>query len=207
MSQRSIQTGPTPTVVVRAGANVRVTGTDSDQVMALGPEPWGFRLEQRGDIVEAKSSVGADVSVPFGSNVTVYAGANAELNDIGGVIAVYAGANATIRNGGTLAHVSGGGNVNVDCVDFDGTDLKLSAGAHLRCYVRSLTDARLMVNDAMGYWEGIIGHGRVKLRLKAGGRATVVTDQAILAQPPHYTIGYVEPPPDGEKRKRDDDII
>jgi hypothetical protein len=142
--------------------------------------------------------------VPFGSNVTVYSGAHTELIDVRGVIAVSAGANVTIRNGGTLAHVSAGGRVDFDVDDVDGLDVKFSAGAHLRAYIRNLTDARLMVNDAHGYWEGIIGHGRVKVRLKAGGRVTVVTDQDILAQPPHYRIGDIELPSDTEKPKRSD---
>jgi hypothetical protein len=199
MAQRAIQTGPNPTVIIRAGAHVRVTGADSNQVLALGVNTWGFKLAQRGETIEARSSAGADVMVPFGSSVTVYSGAHAEVIDVRGVIAVSAGANATVRNGGTLAHISAGGRVDFDVNDVEGLDVKFSAGAHLRCSIRNLTDARLMVNDAHGYWEGVIGHGRVRLRLKAGGRVTVVTDQDILAQPPHYTIGDIEPPPDDEK--------
>lgn len=202
MGQRAMQTGPTPTVVVRAGANVRITGADSDQVLALGADAWGFKLDRRGDTVEARFGANADLSVPFGSSVTVYSGANAELVGVEGVVAVYAGGNATLRECGTLAHASAGGRIDLECDDVDGIDLKLTAGGHIRCFIRSLTDARLMVNDAGGYWEGIIGHGRVKLRLKAGGRAVIVTDEEILAQPPSYAIGNVERPP-GDKPKRD----
>jgi hypothetical protein len=64
----------------------------------------------------------------------------------------------------------------------------------LRCYIRDLTSARVIVNDQGGYWEGVIGAGSVTVRLKAGGDATLVTDQVIEAVPPDYILGQIERP-------------
>lgn len=60
--------------------------------------------------------------------------------------------------------------------------------------MRSLTDARVMVNDSGGYWEGVIGSGRTNIALKAGGDVIIVTEQTVVAQPPAYVLGAVERP-------------
>ena len=66
----------------------------------------------------------------------------------------------------------------------EGDDVKFTAGRDLRCYIRSVTDATFMLDDLGGYWEGIIGEGRTKIRLKAGGDVTLVTDRDMTSRPP-----------------------
>ena len=58
----------------------------------------------------------------------------------------------------------------------------------------SLKDARIVVTDLGGTWEGMIGAGKVTLRLKAGGDAVLVTDQKVEAVPPDYILGQIEAP-------------
>jgi len=80
----------------------------------------------------------------------------------------------------------------VDCQALAGDDLKLEAGRDLRCHIHTLDDARLLVSDLGGSWEGRIGAGRVTLRLKAGGDVILVTDQEVVAQGPDFVIGRIE---------------
>ena len=84
--------------------------------------------------------------------------------------------------------------MDLECDTLAGEDVKLTAGRDLRFYVRGLSDARIMVDDLGGCWEGLIGSGRQKIRLEAGGDVTVVTDGDVVAQPPDYVLGKLERP-------------
>jgi hypothetical protein len=134
--------------------------------------------------------------VPFSSAVKVYAGKGAEVRGISGSATVYAGQSATIRAVDTLVHASAGATLDIECERAAGDDLKCSAGRDLRCFIRSLRDAKLMINDLGGYWEAQIGAGHTIVRLTAGGDVTLVTDQTVVAQPPHYILGKIERPGD-----------
>jgi hypothetical protein len=111
-------------------------------------------------------------------------------------VAIYTGGDVRARKVGAVSHVSTGGAMDVECEALEGDEVKFSAGRDLRCYVRGLKDARLMVNDLGGYWQGVMGEGSVRLRLNAGGDVTVVTDQEVAGQPPDYVVGRVEIPGD-----------
>jgi hypothetical protein len=60
MTQRSILAGTNPTVVIRAGANVTVKGTDSDLVTANSDDRWGLKVEKRSEaeFARARAAVG-----------------------------------------------------------------------------------------------------------------------------------------------------
>jgi hypothetical protein len=199
MTQRTMQTEPNPTVVVRAGFDVHVEGWENERILAETKSRWGLKLERRKDTVEVQIGGSGEVLVPLNSSVTVYAGKSADVQKIRGSVTVYAGWKALIREVGTLVHASAGGSLDFDCERILGDDVKFSAGLDLRCAIRLPIDARLMINDLGGYWEGVIGSGRIKLRLKAGGDVTLVTDQEILVLPPHYVLGKVERPDDSKK--------
>jgi hypothetical protein len=196
MTQRSIQAGLTPNVTVRAGGDVTVTGLEGDRVLATTEGRWGLKVERRGDVIEVQLGGSGEVRTPLGSNVKVYAGKSAEVRDIQGSVTTYAGRDLRTRNVHTLVHASAGGAMDLDCETVEGDDVKLEAGGDVRCHIRQLTDATLMINDLGGYWEGLIGDGRVKVRLKAGGDVTLVTDQEVSAQPPDYVVGTIERPTD-----------
>jgi len=142
--------------------------------------------------IEVALSGSGRVRVPFGSNVKAYAGRQLELSGVTGRISVYSGSDARVRGAGTLVHAACGGALEVDCQALAGDDLKLEAGRDLRCHIHSLDDARLLVSDLGGSWEGRIGAGRVTLRLKAGGDVILVTDQEVVAQGPDFVIGRIE---------------
>ncbi len=148
----------------------------------------------RREVVEVQIGGDGEVRVPLGSNVKVYAGKSIEVRDLRGTVAVYAGREARIRNVRTLVHASAGHDMELECDTLAGDDVKLTAGRDIRLYVRDLTDARVMVNDLGGYWEGIIGKGKITIRLNAGGDVTLVTDQKVKARPPHYLLGKIEKP-------------
>ncbi len=60
MTQRSIQAGLNPNVVVKAGANVNVRGHESDMVVAETKDHWGLSVERRSEsqIARARAAVG-----------------------------------------------------------------------------------------------------------------------------------------------------
>jgi hypothetical protein len=196
MTQRSIQAGLTPIVVVRAGGDVTVAGWEGDRVLATTEGRWGLKVERRGDAIEVQLGGSGEVRAPLGSNVKVYAGKSAEVRDIQGSVTTYAGRDVRTRTVHTLVHASAGRAMDLECETVEGDDVKLEAGGDVRCHIRRLTDATLMISDLGGYWEGVIGDGRIKVRLKAGGDVTLVTDQEVVAQPPHSVVGTIERPAD-----------
>jgi hypothetical protein len=193
MTQRSIQAGPAATVIIRAGGTVRVEGRAGERVLASTVGRWGLKVERRGDAIEVHVGGSGEVHVPLDGSVKVYTGKDIELRDIGGSATLYAGGDGLLRGVHTLAHASAGGALDVECERIAG-DIKCSAGRDLRWCVRELSDAKLMINDMGGYWEGVIGAGRARVRLTAGGDVILVTDQTVVAQPPQYILGRIERP-------------
>jgi hypothetical protein len=111
------------------------------------------------------------------SFVKVYAGTSAEVSDIQGSVTVVAGGSMRVRNVRTLVHGSSGGEMDLECETIEMDDAKFEAGRDLRCWIRDLTSARVLINDQGGYREKVIGVGELTVRLKAGGDVTLVTDQ------------------------------
>jgi hypothetical protein len=194
MTQRSIQAGWAPTVIVRAGGTVKLEGHASDRVLAEAEDRWGLKVKRRGATIEVQIGRSGELLVPLQSSVKVYAGQSVGVQNIGGSATIYAGGHAFLRDVHTLAHASCGGALEIECERVEGDDVRCSAGRELRCFIRSLADAKLMIDDLGGYWEGLIGDGRTRIRLKAGGDVTLVTDQTIVAQPPQYILGKIERP-------------
>jgi hypothetical protein len=158
-------------------------------------DPIGRKKEERAEITEVEIGGSGTVRVPRGSKVKVYAGKSVTLSDVQGAVTVYAGWDVRLRRVHTLVHVSGGGALDLECETLAGEEeAKFSAGRDLRFYVRDLADARVIVNDLGGYWEGMIGDGARKIRLKAGGDVTLVTAQEVKALPPDHMLGNIESP-------------
>ncbi|MFL5803501.1 MAG: hypothetical protein ACJ8CR_17380 [Roseiflexaceae bacterium] len=197
MTQRSIQAGQTATVIVRAGGTVRVEGREGDRVLANTEGRWGLKVERRGDAIEVHIGGSGTVYVSLDSSVKVYAGKDIEVRNIGGSATIYAGGKGSLRAIHSLVHASAGAALDIECERIEGDALQCSAGRDLRFYIRALRDARLMINDLGGYWEGVIGAGRTRIRLTAGGDVALVTDQTVVAQPPHYILGKIERPGEG----------
>ena len=84
--------------------------------------------------------------------------------------------------------------MDLECETIEGSEVKLTAGRDLRCYIRGLTSALVAVKDLGDSWQGRIGAGEVRLTLKAGGDVTLVTDQTVEALPPDYILGQIERP-------------
>ncbi len=155
----------------------------------------GRKKEERAEIIEVEIGGSGTVRVPRASNLKVYAGKSVVVNDVQGAVTVYAGWDVRLRHVQTLVHVSGGGALDLECETLAGEgDAKFSAGRDLRFYVRDLADARVIVNDLGGHWEGMIGGGARKIRLQAGGDVTLVTRQQVKALPPDYMLGNIESP-------------
>lgn len=233
MTQRSIQAGKTPTVIVKGGQDVQVEGWDEERVLASTEHKWGLKIERSsesalghvrarakvgdhvlfdlstdllkskkkempGDAIQVKVGGDAIVRVPFASTVKIYAGHSAQVRDIRGDVTVYAGRDALLHNVRTLVHVSAGRAMDLDCETLAGDNVKFSAGRDLRFYVHDLHDARIMVDELGGDWDGVIGDGHRQIRLKAGGEVTVVTDQTFKGLSPDGVLGHIELPPKGE---------
>ncbi|HTP06923.1 MAG TPA: hypothetical protein VMP08_01635 [Anaerolineae bacterium] len=134
------------------------------------------------------------VRVPLNSNVVVYAGRDAEVRHLQGRVMVSAGRDLTVQDIQTLVHAAAGGDMSIDCMTLGGDEFKFSAGRDLRFYARDLDDAKITINEAGTYWEVVLGNGRIKIRLNAGGDATLITDREVQPQPPHYLLGNIERP-------------
>ena len=157
--------------------------------------PKAWRKDSDPDAIEVQVGGSGRVQVPQGSHVKLYTGRNAALHNVQGQVTVYSGRDAQLRGAGTLVHASSGGALDIDCQAVAGDELKLQAGRDLRCYIHTLDSARVLVSDLGGPWEGLIGDGRVTLRLKSGGDVTLVTEHEVRAQGPDFVIGRIEKPP------------
>ncbi len=144
------------------------------------------------EVIEVQIGSNGKVLVPLGSRVKIYAGTNAEASDLHGSLAIFAGGSVRVRSVHAMIHGSAGGAFDVECETVDGNEVKLEAGRDLRCYIRDLTSARVVVSDLGGNWEGKIGEGKVTLQLKAGGDVTLVTDQNVEPVPPFNVLGQIE---------------
>jgi hypothetical protein len=154
----------------------------------------GSRKSEAGDAIDVQIGGEGKVWVPQGSQVKVYAGKGVQVSGIQGSVAVYTGGDVRLRDVRSLAHISAGGAVDLECETVAGNEVKFEAGRDLRCYVRGLNSARVIVNDLGGDWEGMIGAGQATLRLKAGGDVTLVTDHEVNALPPDFILGQIEKP-------------
>jgi hypothetical protein len=159
--------------------------------------PGSRGKETSGEAIEIQISGNGKARIPEGSRVKVYAGRNAEVSAIQGSIAIVAGGDVQVRNIRSLVHASSGGSLDLEFETITGDEARFEAGRDLRLYVRDLTSARFIITDLGGYWEGVIGAGKVAVRLKAGGDVTLVTDQKVEAIPPNYLMGQIERPSAG----------
>jgi hypothetical protein len=149
--------------------------------------------DYQGEAIEVRISHG-QIRVPLNSNVIIYAGRDAEVRHVQGRVIADAGRDLSVQDVQTLVHAAAGGDLNLDCVTLGGDEFKFSAGRDLRFYVRDLDDARITINEAGTYWEAVLGSGRIKIRLKAGGEVTLITDREVQPQPPYYLLGNIERP-------------
>ena len=147
-----------------------------------------------GDAVEVQLDGDGQVRVPLGADLTVYAGRSAEVRHFQGRVTTTAGRDLSLSDVQVLVHAAAGGDLNIDCAALQGEEFRFTAGRDLRFYVHDLADAKLMIRDLGGYWEAILGTGRLSVWLKAGGDVTLVTDLQVKAQPPHYLLGNIERP-------------
>lgn len=150
--------------------------------------------DSQGEAIEVQLGGDGQVRVPIGSRLIVYAGRSAEVRHMLGRVTATAGRDLSMRDVQVLAHAAAGGDLDIDCAALDGDEFKFIAGRDLRFHVHQLTNAKVMIKDLGGYWEAILGTGRLKIWLNAGGDATLVTDQQVKAQPPLYTLGNIERP-------------
>ena len=150
--------------------------------------------EVQGEAIEVQLVRNGHVRVPVGSRLIVYAGRSAEVRHVEGHVTATAGHDLSVRDVQVLMHAAAGGDLDVECDTLEGDEFRFGAGRDLRFFVRDLTDAKVMIKDLGSYWEAILGTGRLKIWLSAGGDVTLVTDQDVQAQPPHYMLGNIERP-------------
>ena len=176
MTRRSIQVGPNPHVTVHAGIGVRVTGWDKGQVQVeTDNRRPGMKLEGKSTTVEVSFGGSGEVRVPFGSRVSASAGRDVSISGVE-----------------TVVEASAGHDVSLECRVIEGDKITFSCGHDLRCGIRELPSTTIDVHDAGGRWQGRIGGGRVQIRLRAGGVATLVTDEAVTALRRQGVLGNIE---------------
>ena len=156
--------------------------------------PGGNEPENSAPAVEVQIALEGKVRVPKESRIRVFSGLRAEVRGVQGPLAINSGRDMLVRDVGTLAHARSGLVADLECQTIEGQEVQFQAGRDLRCYVKGLTSARVLVTDLGGVWEGRIGAGEKTLRLIAGGEATLVTDQPVDPVPPYYVLGRIEKP-------------
>lgn len=147
----------------------------------------------QGEAIEVQIGDG-QVRVPRGSSLVMYAGSSAEVQHIQGRVTATAGRDLRLRDVQALAHAAAGGDLDIDCATLEGDEFRFSAGGDLRFYIHDLTNAKVMIKDLGSYWEAVLGNGQLNIWLKAGGDATLVTEQEVKLQPPYYMLGNIERP-------------
>ncbi len=150
--------------------------------------------EIQGEVIDVHLHGDGQVHVPLGSQLIVYAGHNAEVHHLQGRATVTAGRDLKLQSVPVLAHAAAGRDLDIDGATLSGSDFKFSAGRDLRFYIHDLTDARIRIKDSGNIWEAVLGNGQLNIWLTAGGDVTLVTDQEVKAQPPHYVLGNIERP-------------
>ncbi len=116
MTQRSIQAGATPTVIVKAGMNVQVEGWDEERVLASTEHKWGLKVERRSESalghVRARAKVGDRVLFDVSTDllkrkkqdepddaIQVHVGGDAVVRvPYGSTVKVYAGRSVEVRD-------------------------------------------------------------------------------------------------------------
>jgi hypothetical protein len=124
MTERSIQAGKTPTVIVRVGMDVRVEGWDDERVLARTEHKWGLKVERRRESalghVRARAKVGDRVLFDVSTDllrrkkrdepddaIQVQAGGDTVVRvPYGSTVKVYAGRSVDVRDirGGVTAY-------------------------------------------------------------------------------------------------------
>jgi hypothetical protein len=142
------------------------------------------------EIIDVQIGASGTVHVPRNCDVKVYAGQDIEASGLRGTLAAFAGGDLKLRDVQTLVQASAGGAMDLECENVQGDNLKFAAGSNLRWFIRRLIDVTYLIDDLGGYWEAVLGAGRVKVRLQSGGDVTLVTDQPISGD----VLGKIERP-------------
>ncbi|RPJ41569.1 MAG: hypothetical protein EHM21_13285 [Chloroflexi bacterium] len=180
MTERSINSGSAPQIVIRSGGDVLVKGWENDQVLAESSGNWGLEVKRKKGQIEVQIGGNGQVLVPFGSSVKVYAGRSGMVENVQGTVSIVAGWDAHVVQSNVLRQASAGRAMDIDCRRIEGNELNLTAGWHLRCAIREEQNVRYLVDDLGGKWQATTGAGSTLIRLKAGGDVTLVTDQAVV---------------------------
>jgi hypothetical protein len=194
MTQRSIISGKKPTVIIKAGGSVIVKGVEGDRINAQSESRWGLKVERKKQKIEVQIGGSGEVSVPFASDLKVYAGKNLRVQDIRGRVDAFSGLKLALEGVYCLGIVSAGWKMDIDCQTMPAKRATINAGSDLRFHVQDLTSAHIRVKDLGGYWEAIIGSGEKSIYLKSGGDVILVSDQTVQALPPNYILGSIEKP-------------
>jgi hypothetical protein len=120
MTQRSIQAGNSPTVIVRAGMDVRIEGWDEERVFASTEHKWGLKLERGSSAglgqIRARAAIGNFVLFDLKGDVLKRKG-EPVIED---AIQVQTGGGATVQVPyGSAVKVYAGGSVEVRDVSGD----------------------------------------------------------------------------------------
>jgi hypothetical protein len=152
----------------------------------------GLRNVAHSEVIDVKVHSDAKVWVPRNSILKIYAGKSVTAHHLQGPVDIFAGGSVTVSDLNLIGQVSAGRNIDLTCSELTPGPLKFTAGRDLRFNVATLQDVHLAIHDLGGKWEAAIGSGANRVHLKAGGDVTLVTDQELTAQAPHYLLGKIE---------------
>lgn len=190
MTQRSIQAGPNPTVIIHAGMDVQIEGRDDERVVASTDSRWGLQVEQGSEsqVARVRAKVGERVllDVAFnGIGKKEKGDPNAIQVKIGGsgkvtvpsssIVKVYAGKQVTAQNlRGSIA-VSAGGNVQLRNVH---TLVQASAGGtmDLDCETLAQADVKFSAGRDLRFYIHDLSNTRISVNDLGGYWEGIIGD-------------------------------
>jgi hypothetical protein len=130
MTQRTIFAGENPTVVIKAGASVIVTGHDSDQIQVTASDLWGMKVEKHSEaeMARARAAIGDLVLFDLHVNrpnwggkkivedvIEIQLGGSGEVTvPVGANVKIYSGANLDARGIHGRVDAYAGANLNLE---------------------------------------------------------------------------------------------
>lgn len=173
MTRRSMLTGAAPRLIVRTNGDIIIKGWDDERVVAETEPQQVAQLKRRAGGIEIQLSRDGLVLVPYNSQVELYCGGSAVIEQIAGPVSAVTSHDLRLRQVQALAQASAGWSLEIDCQGVTGNDMHFTAGRDLRCRITGLEGIRYIVDDLAGRWDQTLGSGQVRVRLKAGGEVTL----------------------------------
>jgi hypothetical protein len=179
MTQRTMPAGPSPTVIIKAGASVTVRGQDTETITAETSDSWGLQVEKHSaaEIARARAAVGEHVLFdlrvkrprrhdedPTQEVIEVQIGGNGQVMvPRGASLKVYAGGHIDIEEIQGSVDAYSGGKLRLHAINSIGI---ASAGGAMNLECRTLlrSTVEFKAGGDLRFHVGDLHNARVRVR-------------------------------------------